>query len=564
MSMIRRTISVPFCAGTCFTEEGYRRQDGNISASVLGACIQTFAVICLVLMYLSDGGTSSEIPKVVWGFITATQLIGLLATIMLACHVHHNRSTWGNYRGYKFGARKMFFLWLFGLAGVVQFGFIVAVNIYCFFTDNPNDESKTLDSLSLASNAVSMLFYAIQIGFISFFYKVKFESSKVVNYTMMLILTSTVLEYINAVLNDGLLDHSNPNITNIRWKCYKSSPFKKAFTGIYPYLLPAKIEFALLSSACFLKMWSTCNYGKNHRTPSEIRSSSASESEPLLQVNRFSYHSLSTDLRGASVLANGTNIPSSRPISLYVTLTVGTIITAPMLVIVCLALYVNPTGSDYNELYINSWEGLRVTTEAILFVVLIMTFHFLSTDSNIHVKAASFDCEEGILTLCACGTVGINCFGIYAGGMVDSELNTALTKTARFLIMECVLAIINIYLQTVLIIHANRVGPSFKRIQSCIKIENLFMLLHILNIAMWLLLTLTSKQLTLLTPVQKKFFNEDKWKVIAHIFVPLFLFYRFQSALDLHHLFRKFRTWKCLPIECKFICTCALIAWLFC
>ena len=541
MAGILKTVTAPFCAGTSNIEGATGREDGNISVTVLGACIQTVGVIFMVLMYNSSVNSGIETSYyVVWGSISATQLVGLLAIIILACHVYANRTSWGVQPGYSFRGRWLLFLWIFGLAGILQFAFIASVNIYCIESRPNYDTFKGI--FSVVYHMLSISFYTMQIGFISFFHKIKFEASKLVNYSLMFILTATVLDYISAVLNDALLDHEHTNATDVRLanltdRCYYTSPLRQFYVHLYPYIVPAKIEFSLLSCACFLKMWYST--GSNVRVRLFANSITEFEETLLLSRDRSSYQSLSEQTSVSSFSAQRIESSSSRPISLYVTLVVGALITVPMLVVVFLVLYVNPTDDQGGEIYFDTWERLRIISEVILFIVLMITFYSVSDERSDNMLPKSFDCDEGILTFCACGAVGISCFGIYSGVVPVSPV---WHKTALYIVVESALAVINVYLQTVLIIHSNRVIPSIGRPGCRIRRDNLFMLLHILNFAMWILLTLSSNQLKLLTPIQQHIFGQERWTIIAHIFVPLFLFYRFQSSMDFYNLFTKFRS----------------------
>ena len=136
--------------------------------------------------------------------------------------------------------------------------FIASVNIYCIESRPNYDTFKGI--FSVVYHMLSISFYTMQIGFISFFHKIKFEASKLVNYSLMFILTATVLDYISAVLNDALLDHEHTNATDVRLvnltdRCYFTSPLRQFYVHLYILtLFLQKLNFlcslVLVSSRC--------------------------------------------------------------------------------------------------------------------------------------------------------------------------------------------------------------------------------------------------------------------------------------------------------------------------
>ncbi|KAK3096702.1 hypothetical protein FSP39_002563 [Pinctada imbricata] len=532
-----KMVAAPFLAGTTRKDETHGLPDGSISTIVLGACLQTLTVISLILMYAKSQKPVVQMQEILWGFIALIQFIGLLSSIVLSCYAYKRRLSRNQDHNHTTGSQdltldglKLIFVWIFGISGILQFSFIATVNIYCLSTDQA---SETIEGISLASNINTILFYAMQIGFITYFHKLKLESSTIVNYTMMLILTATIVEYINAVLSNGLLDHlpvnASSNTYNGTDKCYWTSPIRSFFLNIYPYIVPAKIEFSLLSFACLLKIWCNCK--------SFLENDVGDDLNELTEYDRLlSRHSLQSYQTLPDSHHDRTS-DSARPVSFYVTLIIGALFLASMVVISCLVLYVGKSHHSWYDL----WEGLRIATEGILFILIMITFYHISSEGYQNCVTGGLNSDELILVFTSCATIGLNFIGIYSAYMSINHLDGSDPELVRCLIVECVLSTINIYMQTVLIIQGNKVGPNFTRSNSVVRVENLFMLLSMLNMAMWVILTLTSSELNLLTPTQQKFFGENVWKIIAHGFVPLFLYFRFQSALDLYNLFCKFK-----------------------
>ena len=572
------TLCAPLTIGNPADDES-NTPDGKVSATVMAACVLPFFfVITLVFSLTQKWMSSLQTPRYIILFLLLTTsnviVIGLAIAVIKNREQFVKRNDLMEYSQ----KPKLMFLWLFGLCIIVNESLNMSGNIHCIVTGG-TETFRGEQACSVVVHVIAIIFYCGQLGFLSYFVNFTFISCVLLNYCMSCLLITHVMNWFNISLgtlfrNKIISVHYNYTELNST-DCFWHTDINKYRKQILPFIIPAQTEFSLLSAAFILRMWT--GTGERTREDTELATHAnqkreMSERTPLLSDirertgNNNTGPGQSSNFKGLlHVDINGDGTTDQRfhtnarspgdggedihhrsrcsvgrqtlpettraSSSVYITIILAVVLSMPLLVGVIYAINVRENPKTMSLVL----AAVRLVFVSVYFIAVIASYKLLETNCERNNKMKNLSGKEYISILCSGGAVGFLTFVLLAGFLQRDE---NYIQTVRISVVECVLNIVCIYLQTVLIIHSDQCEKS----SSNTKLENLFAFLSVLNIVLWFMDSYASSHHIKTYRAEHAFYGTMYWSVIVEIVFPFTIFYRFHSSLDIYEKYCTFRS----------------------
>ena len=340
--------------------------------------------------------------------------------------------------------------------------------------------------------------------------------------------------------------------------CFWESDINKLRTTLEPYVSPVQTEYSLLSALFLLRIWSEVNEPRRDNCTQEIDENNReniinedNERTPLLtqqqslpanfQSNRSQQSNSIEDENSQTEYSHMDDavqivgrMREKRSLSFYLIILFGIAVITPVFVALLILLSVRRHSPQMHFI----WEILRCTFTTIHLLFLILTFRRTKQECNLPVASFKLKGKEYILILSSAGAVAYSTFALLSGVMCRSE--DPITKNvALIVIIENIVNIVAIYLQTVLIIYGGRCEQKAGTQTKLIGVQNVFVFLVITNMVSWFNNSFISNRLEY-SSLQYGFYSSS-WNIINETVFPFVIFYRFHSAMDMYEMYRKFR-----------------------
>ena len=545
-SVLEAVVIFPLTAGYIkYKRNGNDVRDGKISSIVV-----TAALLCVTLTLTLVLGAlyhqKSAVPtNILWGIFTCKDFISIICIAALARVLYKNRrSLIERQRDYSIG-RKILFLWIFGLGFLLFDGMNIAVNAYCDYIENSN---HLLYVFGISTHVIALILTVSELGFITFFSKYRVCSTKLTNYAMFFILASNLADWVKGAVKEIFRKPTTWNGTEFHFhNCYTISPVKN-FTKahLYPILIPAQTEYSLLATLVLLGMMSPRSPSVTNDNTEDDISSTNLDYRDISSTGRETqtsfdecydseYNARETDMLIPSINGYVKNRGRLhlRPLSYYVTIGVGLILSLPLLLVTMIK-----SQTKTLDAYISFNACVTVATFFSISDLIIVwcTFHALRTQCKEN-ESRPISSSEWLLIFSNFGLGIFQTFNISAFILSDNHH----TSLDYFLFLRHPIVLINSFFQTILILQANRYGKFRTRnIDPCLRVENCFLLLHILSFMLWFTSIFTTKRLAAAMKDEKDVFGGHVWNIFLRVMWPINIFYGFHSAMDLYGLYKKF------------------------
>ncbi|KAK3084905.1 hypothetical protein FSP39_021173 [Pinctada imbricata] len=292
----RAAIIVPLTAGNSVNPHNPQETDGSLASMVTIACLTAITFV-IIGIYGGKQTKVTEAHLVIWSLVVAMIILALICVIVISVVAYRHRAEWfvRQTESIRKGSLKLkiMFLWLFGFGIILETTLDLAINVDCIRQDKTVDH-YTYRIASIASHLLSIVYYCLQMGFISYFIGYKFEGYIRINYGILIILLANLIHWFNSVVseaNDTYYRHNHTDITGsdchspdsdaprrhpgftlYRYAendtyddaCYWNSRIECFLEQLLPYLLPARIEYFLLATGFILGMWPSVKHDENH------------------------------------------------------------------------------------------------------------------------------------------------------------------------------------------------------------------------------------------------------------------------------------------------------------
>lgn len=276
---------------------------------------------------------------------------------------------------------------------------------------------------------------------------------------------------------------------------------------IIPFLLPARMEFLILSSSFMISFWHSSSQEQTCEIQIPLEESRNEESEeqlPLLHMPQRSEN------RASHVFA----------IMVAIFLNLPTFLTWLLLAFV----YV-----DNNGKLNNAYEICHCLNSIATIIVVYIAFDHLSNNYSIYEHQNSLTTSESILVFSSAGVVAYNTYGLLFAVQSRVEDNMSL-------LFRSIVAILETFLQTSLLIQCQRYVLSERRSKL---LSSFGLVLTITNLINWFLYSIYQNVPT--EGREKIVGNKRNWAYVNNILVPLLIFYRFTSAMNSYALYHQIK-----------------------
>ncbi|XP_052716589.1 uncharacterized protein LOC128189144 [Crassostrea angulata] len=496
-----------------------RKTDGSLSSMVTIACLTAITFVVIGIYAKSEDPGKLTIAITTMTFVLTA--MALFAIVLIAVLAFRKRHEWFIAADIKDDAAEKFkgkFLWLFSLGIIMKNALSLAINIDCF----NKEAGKNIVTAFMVVHIVSILYFCIQTGFISYFKDYRFRSSVRINYGILIVLLANLtLWFTSIVLNEDSVPNTNLThaygITGEMICFYNSSIYNLRHQSL-KVLNPCQIEYALLATSFMLSLWPSVKK-EIHDTQDSVNlvniEESCDEYTPLLR-RRKNRTTDPTDIRADE--------PRHRsPIPFFLAILFGLILNLPVIIATVLTFF----GIDSEGFGYFRDASMASYKLAMLIMVFILFFHLAKYGKSNNIKR-KLSSTEYILVFANAGTIAVCTF----------EFIMSLNNHRYILMSEKILDIILTFLQTTLIMHSTRVTIK-ETLDSVIAAEYVCLLLSICNIVLWVGDSFNNMENSV-TSLQNS--NNSKTnKVMKYVIFPILVFYRFHASIDLFGLFSRMR-----------------------
>ncbi|XP_062569202.1 uncharacterized protein LOC134231279 [Saccostrea cucullata] len=476
--------------------------DGNVSSAVLFACF--LAIILVIIGVFGPLSVSHNVSKILlWSLTVGLILTSLICVIFLTLMIFRNKRNWVDLRSESSDLAtrlKIKFLWLFGCGMILQTSLTAAINVDCLSVD----KIPIYHSLSIVTSLCKIVYVVWQMGFITYLQNSIFVSRKMVNYSVAVMIICNISIWCRLVSDE--ITHSLMNETNsdliynnsLDSACYIKSKIHKFTSKIQPYLIPVRIEYLLLASIFVFRMWPTFR---------------VSESQGLEELNNTLEHNHERErmtLIAAAICGAVTNLPFF----------IQTLLMA--------TVYKGNTGIPFQI-----WHFIVSVHNVINLILIFVCFHLLRRTAKVKTNVWRPGASEYILLLTNTGQAADDTFGIIAASGCYCSKNAAVQVAE-------VSSLLQSFFQTIFILDSARYEQEIVSFPSRI-LRFTLIYLFISNLSFWFTATFIGLDGQVISEGQSVMFKDKAtWGVLQTIVYPLFMFFRFHSAMYFYSLFHRF------------------------
>ncbi|CAC5379551.1 unnamed protein product [Mytilus coruscus] len=481
--------------------------DGSIAGIII---LISLVVMLAEIMYISHRyqKKNKTAPLISRPVLIVVYYIGILSCIFVGIREQiRKRYILDTDSHDKSKSLKLKFLCLFCLGCVVFRILKIAFHVECKVYVRTNDslEGAILYDISCVS------FYLVQTGFIYYFCKYKFVNSLFTYYGLIIVVAANISSWTHHANSEhGLLRNSLENNTDRCSHNNSSFSVSQLFQNARPFTEPLLTKYPLLCLIFLSGIWprttnKPCNIEEDCNESNE-----ASEMTTLLRSQR-------------SISRRPDPVPRKLWIT-YCTILISGMIYLPKLVTELLRIF-GDLGADF------FWISSLTTTleNTVLFLALARCFHAVQRQCRPRKEKTSYDIGSVLLILSFIITTGYHIL------FLMMQILPTFTKYRSLFIIEDILSIIVLYLQTVYILQMTKYTITSSRSQY-LSIHHKCLLIGLINFGYWFSDTF------ILVQYAYKFSNPYYRSV--HIentdifWFPFVLFYRFESFICFYSLYR--------------------------
>lgn len=519
------------------TPDTHRWWRSSVALLLYGSGITVCAVIIAIASAMSG---LIDYHLTVWSIVAVTSIISVVITIIVWNRVRIFGQYIIAYRVTDVAIKpKVLFLWVFGFAKILSAALQLAKGFNCI-QRNAKQMFPGEIFLSIFTNFSEIVFVIFQLCFLSSHSSVKLREDTIVSFGLSTIILTHIFQWFEMLFaslsKNDLINISSVNETNN--SCFHSITSNKLMENISPYIEPMSTEFGLLAVGIIFRLLPASlrqpqiavDPGDQQWT-NNVREEE--ENTPLLRVNDFNSRSPlersdSTDKASASgeVGSHFLQMPS-----FYRCLLVAFIICLPLLITIILH------ASEQADIQLSLGVVQFLFKVELLFLLILNCCLWCNQFKRLNLYSDKYD-GKLVLLLSTAGTLLYMMFGLVAGCVL---LSRKVSSIATFLILQKILEIVIVVIQTSLILkaqslHVHRVNQEPKRISA----SKVFFTFFLIRVIMWTTDSYIGKSTTKIMPIETEVYGVNYWDTINDMLYPITMFYLFHTAIDLYQLYKKY------------------------
>jgi hypothetical protein len=149
------------------------------------------------------------------------------------------------------------------------------------------------------------------------------------------------------------------------------------------------------------------------------------------------------------------------------------------------------------------------------------------------------------LVLGTAGTLFHLTFGLIAGIIFEKRYDSSEKRDgsseATFLILQKVMEIVIVVVQTSLVLKAQKLSTSFVERQTrWLSVDRLFYVFFLIRVIMWIADSYIGSNTAEIMPIESEAYGDKYWRTVNDVLYPFTMFYLFHTAIDFYQLHNKY------------------------
>ncbi|XP_061197433.1 uncharacterized protein LOC133205611 [Saccostrea echinata] len=538
-AVYRAAIKIPLTAGYP-TRNGNPDETNGSLASVVTIVFVTAVTFAIIGIFGAKQSYEQLANKHILIMMVLLMLSALMSVVFISMLAYKNRESWYKPSELRriaiYTNIKVAFLWLFGFACILHESLGACMDLNCWSSPESDDLSWNPIARTF-SHFLQILSLCCQLSFITYFRYYKFEPSLCINYGILIILLANLSKWFDSLIKEiNLNPYSERKNETLNIHCLLSSSIYNITEDLEPYVDPARVEFYLLSTGFIISMWPSIQEDEESEPKEMNPASVAGLSEPDDELALLMPGSSTSINYNTVQLRNDLSNTRIHPVSHFCSIVTGIVLNMSLIIGNIVFVYLTRTEKHESVGLREAWFTFTLVYKLCMMILIYMIYYHITwNDTPFQVKPKKLSSGQYLLIFSTSGTVALCTIGIIVGTEEVPE------KGGYLFIFENCVDIMGTYLQTVLIIHAEKLvvrsgeGSSFA-------LDRLCLLLSVSNLSLWLIDSFIDVQyIAKFRTHNEKIIDTGTLENIVNILSPILIFYRFHVSLDWYNLHRKFK-----------------------
>ncbi|XP_069127215.1 uncharacterized protein [Argopecten irradians] len=521
--LITAFVIIPVMAGNYRKQKnGHWSTDGIISFIV-------FLLVFLGVVGILTFSKEIDVEKdkrlaVVFVLLSTIQVIGVLACIVLCVLLSKRGLSYIVLQRQEESVVKLqlVFLWIFGIGAGLFSAFLVGQQIQCkVFGTSIDEDGRFFWDCRGIFNVITIISLLTEMVFISYFSQFEMKRCICIRYVIAILTSANISIWLHTIIIDNepfpesILEKHFGNHSN-KSTCLQNDSIGSLINDSKQILGTCFLEFFLLSITILFEMWSKFKADclPAYQDVVELNSSSTDEETPLLVDHRMDNQSRT----GRTVYQLLALISS---IGIGIAKIVGTIV------------WVRHQGQEMRSVM----KTFDIIFNSVILIVNLIGFYCLAHYYKPDRKTKSLKISEYVYLSSAFGIIMLHFCDILTG-LLSSIHHDVQDATSRLTLIAYAIALIQDYFQVVFLLQTKRCIKANPH-SSIHLLDCVLLFLMVTNICQWMEDSFILSSYYGIRQVEKDVLGSVLWGVYHNILLPVSVFFRFSSALELYTTFKE-------------------------
>ncbi|XP_021364736.1 uncharacterized protein LOC110457697 [Mizuhopecten yessoensis] len=530
--VLTSVVVLPITAGNYRRRQnGSRYYDGTLSSIVF---FLIFLAVISILTFSKDIdiGRHRRLGFVLV-LLAVIMIFGMVACAVLGCFIRIYGLDSVVLRRQERSVTKLqlIFLWIFGIVSGLFPAFHAGQQFQCHvFSPYINGEAGFFWDSRVVFNVIMMFYLLTEMVFVTYFVQFQLKHSTTARYVLFTLACANISEWLHSIIIDDFSENILYNYFGNKSDipaCMQNETIGMLLDKSKPILGPCLLEFCLLSTTMLFEMWS----------PNTLQTSSAEtfsgDDSRTYQDNVESLNE--TEL--SQLLGNTTTYHETSVSRNVITRTVYHLVVLVLSIVITIGnvigyvLWVMHPGSSQMRLAMEQFSLAEyATTIGAIFIGFYCLVHYCTPDR----EPKPLKVREYVYLSSAFALIMMAVSEILTGNLL-SDSTSELTMTSH------ILGIVQVYLQVVFLLHANRCQKSNPHLHIHV-LDCVLIFLTVININYWIVDSFINTSFPDIRNVEQDVLGSTLWNLHHRILLPAGVFFRFSSVLELFTTLKVYST----------------------
>ncbi|XP_033748570.1 uncharacterized protein LOC117333395 [Pecten maximus] len=512
LTLFRSFLVIPFTAGNRRnSSDRFRLYDCSTASTIMFLLLLASIVVFTGSLAIMNG--AMQRVQVIKGVLIMIDLAGIVTCALIGYLIHKHGVPYTDLsRSITRSESKHLqvgFLWLFALLSTLFFCFKSAVEIECW---NMFSSTQTIDS------TLRIILIACQTTAIRYLTVYKVEHCPSLKHAIRVLLGINVCFWVNSFVRDKTIvnpsSQMGPDHNISYWiHCAFNSTSGLLYYSSKKFIIPAYVEFMLL---CITLL-------------NEISAMNSSKNESNTESVEYNINDNSpADEEEDTPLVPTSSRPSVPNICVYITVILSAFVSLPNII---LHIIHDLFSNEDLEIPVIMYE---ISMKSVMIIATILAFYYTETIMEPPtVSVWQYSTRDRVFLASVLAIFSNHCFAVMATCLSDTE-------TSKTVLTGDCLKLIQVYFQSVFLIHASRCVRK-AGYENCNVFVCTCMFLAFTNLGCWIVDSfIIGQTLTRMKDIQIQILQPTIWHVLYEIFGPLTMYYSFASVFAFRTLYMKF------------------------